>query len=95
MIFIDTTPLELTTFRQHNKIRAYIRIHAEKKKRAPADWYEYNIDLTEYYNYCKLQDINIQHSLDRVGDDRTNYRCGVTFYFDSYADKACFVLKFM
>lgn len=96
MDIIDTIPNEVDWCQLYDKkIHVFIRAYAEKRLNDQR-WPEYIIDLTEYYEYCKLQDINIfGHTLDRTGSSDTNFRCGVSFYFKSHADKAIFVLKFL
>lgn len=99
MDVVDTIPDQVDWWQLHDedgtKIHVFVRAYAEKKLDY-RHWPEYTIDLTKYYEYCKLQDINVLgHTLDRVGSNATNFRCGVSFYFKSYADKAHFVLKFL
>ncbi len=52
----------------------------------------YHLNLTNYYDYCKISDINILgHTLDLID---WRYKCRINFYFASIKDKAHFVLKF-
>lgn len=93
MLLFETLPKEVL-FSLYQQPRAYLRVIAEQSRQAHL-YNEYVVDLTEYYNYCKLQDMEMHHTLDRQGSKDNQYKCGISFYFNSHADKAVFVLKFL
>ncbi len=88
--FIDTIPAETNwgdLYKNNNYcIRVSIRATALLSNTVS------NIDLTEFYSYCKITDIKLLgHTIDIVGGRN---KCVLSFYFATIADKAHFVLKF-
>ncbi len=94
--FIETTPQTSGWNKLHpvgkNHSLVISRVFAQAAKAANQKKSSYHLDLTNYYDYCKITDINILgHTLDCVGHDHI---CRINFYFASIEDKAHFVLKF-
>ena len=92
--FIDTIPEETSwdDLYKNNSYSIRVRIRATAYQIQNDSW-TYTIDLTEFYSYCKITDINLLgHTIDRVGGG--DNKCALSFYFASTADKEHFILKF-
>lgn len=99
MDFINTDPEEVNWedlwHKNQIRIRVFVREYAEKIPVLPGHWPEFLINLTKYYEYCKITEIGVLgHTLDRVGEGNTKKRCGISFYFKSDVDRISFILKF-
>lgn len=90
--FIETDPPEvdwgdLYKANSHH-IRVRVRVTADRTSSA----WVHNLDLTKFYSYCKITDINLLgHTIDIISG---NNNCVLSFYFASIVDKAHFLLKF-
>ena len=92
--FIDTDPPEVNWVELYDANDYHIRVRVREtadRTAKPGTWV-YNLDLTKFYSYCNITDIDLLgHTIDVV---HGNDVCVLSFYFASIADKAHFILKF-
>lgn len=91
--FIETDPPEVdwVDLYEADNYHIRVRIQAIADSALSGTW-THNLDLTNFYSYCKITDINLLgHTIDIIRGDRN---CVLSFYFLSIADKAHFILKF-
>ena len=77
-------------------VRLWIEVEKMSRMTAKSWPTNFNVDLSEYYDYCRESDINVLgHTVDFAGDSyKKPHKCGISFYFASIKDKAHFILKY-